>query len=438
MTAARRLGDAPLTAAALAVLALADSMTGAAERAEADRHEAAALVDSLSDDELARRIDAAAWLAGAELYLDRYAEAEAHAERALAVARATGQGELFLVLIADSWARCWRTRGKLAEAAELLGRRDRSGAPAGQHAGARVEPVRPLRRRAPVGDVGLALATAQESRRPQRRISRRASTRPGRPSSSPRALLETGQPEPAVELLVGSAGGEELMLIAGGGELTTSSCSRAAGSRSTAAPRRDARRRRGGVGLGAFSSRWPRAWADRAAAAVDLHAGDPRSAAEQALAAAAAADEVGAPIEAALSRTLAGRALAQAGRERACGRGATSARRRSSTPAGPCGTATRRRASCESSAIASTGARARARATGRARVADRARAPGRRGSSSTEDESRDRRRAVPQQEDGRDPSAQHLPQARRLVARRTGARGRARRSVGGRAAQARE
>jgi len=55
------------------------------------------------------------------------------------------------------------------------------------------------------------------------------------------------------------------------------------------------------------------AWADRAAAAVALHAGDAAGAAGRALAAAEAADEVGAPVEAALSRTLAGRALAQAG-----------------------------------------------------------------------------------------------------------------------------
>jgi DNA-binding CsgD family transcriptional regulator len=60
------------------------------------------------------------------------------------------------------------------------------------------------------------------------------------------------------------------------------------------------------------------AWANRAAAAVDLYAGEAAGAAERALAAAAAADEVGAPVEAALSRTLAGRALAETGeRERA-------------------------------------------------------------------------------------------------------------------------
>jgi DNA-binding NarL/FixJ family response regulator len=56
-------------------------------------------------------------------------------------------------------------------------------------------------------------------------------------------------------------------------------------------------------------------WAARAAAAVDLHAGDAARAAEHALAAAAAADKAGAPIEAALSRALAGYALAEAGAE---------------------------------------------------------------------------------------------------------------------------
>jgi DNA-binding NarL/FixJ family response regulator len=53
--------------------------------------------------------------------------------------------------------------------------------------------------------------------------------------------------------------------------------------------------------------------ADRAAAAVALADGEPDRAAERALASAAAADAVGAPVEAALSRRLAGRALAQAG-----------------------------------------------------------------------------------------------------------------------------
>src|SRR5262249_39938894 len=81
---------------------------------------AASLVDSLSDSELSRRLDAAAWLAAAELYLDRYAEADAHATRALALARATGQGELFLVLY-QILGRAWYVRGKLDEATDLRG-----------------------------------------------------------------------------------------------------------------------------------------------------------------------------------------------------------------------------------------------------------------------------------------------------------------------------
>ena len=54
-------------------------------------------------------------------------------------------------------------------------------------------------------------------------------------------------------------------------------------------------------------------WAYRAVAAVALDAGDAARAAERALASADAADAVGAPIEAALSRTIAGRALAETG-----------------------------------------------------------------------------------------------------------------------------
>ena len=61
---ATALEDAPLTAAALAVRALAESMAGKPETAEPDHAEAAALIDSLSDDEVAERLDSPAWLAG--------------------------------------------------------------------------------------------------------------------------------------------------------------------------------------------------------------------------------------------------------------------------------------------------------------------------------------------------------------------------------------
>lgn len=55
------------------------------------------------------------------------------------------------------------------------------------------------------------------------------------------------------------------------------------------------------------------AMAERSAAAIALDAGDLQYAARRALASVAAADEVGIPVEAALSRSLAGLALAKAG-----------------------------------------------------------------------------------------------------------------------------
>jgi DNA-binding NarL/FixJ family response regulator len=59
------------------------------------------------------------------------------------------------------------------------------------------------------------------------------------------------------------------------------------------------------------------AWARRAEAAVALESGDAALAAERALSSVASCDAAGAAVEAAVSRTLAGRALAQTDPERA-------------------------------------------------------------------------------------------------------------------------
>jgi DNA-binding NarL/FixJ family response regulator len=314
--AARQLGDAPLIAAALALGALANSMMGSAERAEAEHREATTIVDSLSDDELARHLEAATRLAGVELYLGRYADGEVHAARALAVARATGQGELVLVLVATLGG-LWRLRGKLAEACELLD----GGIEAARVLGNTHALVWTLLGRSAAalhaGDVELALAASHEA------FDLRTDLDEGFHSAEAavdlaRALLESGEPQRAVELLVGSAGGEELVLIAGGPRAHyLESLARCWLALDRPA---DARRAADAAEAWASALQLPIAfaWANRAAAAVDLYVGDAAGAAERALAAAAAADEVGAPVEAALSRTLAGRALAEAGdRDRA-------------------------------------------------------------------------------------------------------------------------
>jgi DNA-binding CsgD family transcriptional regulator len=309
--AARRLGDIPMTGTALAQLALADSLIGAADRAEADRSEAAALVDSVSDEELAGHLEAAAYLAGAELYLDRYAEGESHANRALAVTRATGQGELFLLLVATLGG-LLRQRGKLAESAELLDAGIEAARLLGNTHALRWTLLGRSAAALRIGDIELALATAQESIDLTRTSESGFHAAEGAADLAS-ALLEAGEPERAIELLLESSGGEELSLIAGSPRAryleVLTRCWLALDRKV------DAERVAGHAQAWASAVQLPmaRAWAERASAAVDLHGGEPARAADRALASAAATDEAGAPLEGALSRLLAGVALVRVG-----------------------------------------------------------------------------------------------------------------------------
>jgi ATP/maltotriose-dependent transcriptional regulator MalT len=311
LAAARPIGDRPLTAAALAVLARSLAWGGLVEPGETVRSEASALIDSLSDEELARRLDAAVNLAGSEIYLDRFIEAGAHAERAVAVGRATGQGHLFPGVFATLGV-AWCAVGRLAEAAELLDAAIEAARLSGNtQALAWVLFCRSFVA-VPSGDAEIAVAAAQESLDLTRDagesvIAARAAL------MLAVALLQTGEPARAAEALASSAGGEQVTLIpdvwrAYGLQLMTScwlelgrrpEAERAAASAQACAAT---------VGL-----RLPTAMAHRAAAAIALDAGDAARAADSALTSAALADEVGAPVWAAVARTLAGRALAQLG-----------------------------------------------------------------------------------------------------------------------------
>ena len=124
--------------------------------------EAAALVADLDDAELALRLDAAVNLAGAELYLDRYEEAEAHAERALAVARATGQSE-FIPLAVSILGQVKLLRGHLAEAGELLDNAVEGARLSGNVQALAGNLVNRSLTALAAGDLELALATAQEN-----------------------------------------------------------------------------------------------------------------------------------------------------------------------------------------------------------------------------------------------------------------------------------
>ena len=72
LEAARALGDKQLMATPAGVLAFADVLDGALTEAETSIAEAAALVDGMSDEELARCRRATNNLACAEFFSDRY------------------------------------------------------------------------------------------------------------------------------------------------------------------------------------------------------------------------------------------------------------------------------------------------------------------------------------------------------------------------------
>jgi ATP/maltotriose-dependent transcriptional regulator MalT len=313
---ARLLDDPPLLATALAMVAMADAVSGDGQHAKAVVRRAKEVIDSLSDEELAKRLDAAIWLAVAEFYSDRYAESDAHIDRALAIARATGQGELLLFFLYLQ-ARVWYVRGKLAPAAELMD----GAVEAARVLGNREALAWSLYSRSSValasGDLGLALGTAEESVGLTRGVRANYVSAWGGVWLAA-CLLEDRRGEEAVEVLLGSAGGPELTLIPSGWRGycfdLLAQCNLAAGNLAAA--------RRAAVDAEACAATvnlpMAHAWAARAAAAVELSGGDPASAAEHALASASAASETGAPIEAARARALAGRALACVGeRERA-------------------------------------------------------------------------------------------------------------------------
>jgi ATP/maltotriose-dependent transcriptional regulator MalT len=311
VSTAKVLGDRALTAAAAAMPAFADAMTGPTEVARSRRAEAAALIDELSDEELVLRPDAAGWLAIAEVYLDLYVEADAHASRALRLARETSQGDP-LHRLYPVQPRIWYVRGKLAEAAELL-----DGAiEGGRLLGSPPTLAGNLFNRSvvalAVGDLDLALATAEEGVELTRDLDEGFVTAWAAVRLAA-VLLETGRPVEAGELLLARGGGEKLTLIPGNWKVY---CLELLTRCWLALDRRDEAQRAAHLAeVTTAAVRLPlaTAWADRASAAVALRSGDTARAIERALASADAAQKVGAPIESALSRTLAGRALAQTG-----------------------------------------------------------------------------------------------------------------------------
>ena len=275
----------------------------------------AQLLAEASDDELANCLAAPEHLGLAEMYVERFEQAVAHASRGIAVARVTGQGE-HLPTLAVSAGFASTMLGRIAEAAELLdGAVDAArlvDSPfslawvlmnsavtawlAGDLVRARRQAVEVVERLQAM-DASIVLPNAQ--------------------SLVAQIELDDGSHRIAAEMLVDAGGGAELPRIGGFWRVfvlesltraeVASGRLQAAGAAAdlavTLATELDLE-----LTLGV---------ARRAQALVRLQAGDAAAAVELARASAAAADRVGARVEAARSRALAGRALAAADRREA-------------------------------------------------------------------------------------------------------------------------
>ena len=313
---ARPLGDLPLTAAAIAQLSLAYAWAGRIADAAEQRAEAAELIDALSDDDLARRLDAAANLANTELSLDLYAESRAHAERALALARATGQGARFpsLHIVLASIA---TVEARFADAAEILAGAVESARLAGDAQGlAWMLLNRGLLATTGKGDVEMGLAAAEECRELTRNMDRSYITDWSQVVLA-RALLQAGDARHAFDVMAGPAADDFALIPCGWRigcfELLTR-CSLALDR----APEAQAAASAAALHAAQLGLPFATAMAERAAAEVALQLGDCERAAESALVSAERMERLRAPVEVALSRALAGSAFALAGeRERA-------------------------------------------------------------------------------------------------------------------------
>jgi DNA-binding NarL/FixJ family response regulator/tetratricopeptide (TPR) repeat protein len=313
---AGQINDPVLRTAGLAAAARGFAFAGVPAEASPLRERAAAIIDQLSDSELARRLDPLVDLAGAEAYLHRFDDASRHSQRALAIGRKTGQHQLFPVVFAFLGV-TWMFRGCLHDALDPLEGNVEAARLSGNAQAISWSLYGLSKVAIAAGDIDRGMSAAQEAvdvgddGKPSHHVVYAA-------FALAEAHLLTGKPERGLPLLERVSGGPDMPLVADSWrayflELLTR-CRLALGQREAA----EHAAQLAGASASMIGLPLARAWADRAAAAIAFETGDVASAAELALRSATTADAAGTPIEAALSRTLAGRALAWAGdRDRA-------------------------------------------------------------------------------------------------------------------------
>jgi signal transduction histidine kinase len=317
LAAAQETGDRPLIAAAAAALALGEAAAGEIARARGHREQAVTLVDRLTDAELAPRLETLFYLGWAENYLEHYDAAITHADRGIAIARATGEGRL-LTPISLLKGYTFEMQGRVADAIDLCEaavEATRLSASPHELAWALCELAYA---RYHAGHLESAIAAAEESARVGGRMA--GDTMPaggGGPGwVLGSSLFEAGDIERGWEIMH-SLGSDDLPH-----KIPVERCfdweilalvELARGRRDTA----EAYVRRTEEHAAKLGLRLPQALALRGRAALLLADGDPGAAARLAQQSAEVAAAAGARLPAAFSLALAGRALAADGRNEA-------------------------------------------------------------------------------------------------------------------------
>ena len=313
LATAEVVGDQALTGSAAAVLCLAETVAGSIDAAVGHRREAVSVIDRLSDEELAPRLEALYHLAWAETYLEFYDDAIAHAERGVAIARAFGEGQLLVpLMLAKNFP--FEMQGRLRDAIELC----ETVLEAARLSASPHELYRALFELGwtlyYAGDLDGAIAAHEESSRVDPRLA--GATIPNGGGGPGWGLgvswFEAGEIDRGRTLLLDLVGDDgastmpvercfdwESLTLVSLAVGDTEAANRYAGLAEEDATR--------------LPLRLPTAIAGRCRAAVLLAAGDPFDAARVAHESAAAAGAVGAGLQAAFSRSLEGRALAAAG-----------------------------------------------------------------------------------------------------------------------------
>jgi ATP/maltotriose-dependent transcriptional regulator MalT len=309
--AAESLDDPALSAAALSAHALGASWAGNIDAALESHRLAQSLLDDLTDAELALRLDALSNISSAELYLDLYAQSCMHGERALRIARLSGQTHLLPVLTPVLGSSLWLA-GDMRRSVQVLEDAVEAARLVGNHQALSLNLFDRALSALMVGDIDTALLFGAEGVAEAGLVD--AGIVPAYAGVvHGLALLESGDAEAARELILRSAGGETINLIAGTWRSTflesLTRCCLALGRQQDAleAARR-ATERATELGLPL-----PRLMADRAWAAIAMADGRSDDALIAARSAVGHAEALGSPIYLAFALVLLGQALAATG-----------------------------------------------------------------------------------------------------------------------------